>query len=182
MTMLDPNAYINAAAPGRDCGTCTLCCKVYDVPVLAKPAGQWCKHCTPGRGCGIHETRPDHCRAFFCLWMTDARLPDGWKPERSKLVLSIDPRTRFLNVQVDPGSPNAWRGEPYLSQLRGFAKRMIAEERFVMVYVNRNATVILPDKEVSLGMINEGDVLVPRRHVTPLGVSFNFDVRRGGTV
>ena len=26
-------------APGKSCGSCTMCCKVYPVPVLAKPAG-----------------------------------------------------------------------------------------------------------------------------------------------
>ena len=52
--MLNPAEFASQPAPGRECGACTLCCKVFDVPVLEKPAGQWCKHCLPGRGCGIH--------------------------------------------------------------------------------------------------------------------------------
>jgi hypothetical protein len=28
-----------------------------------------------------------------------------WKPERSKMVLTLDPATRFMLVQVDPGAP-----------------------------------------------------------------------------
>ena len=38
--MLDPAATVSAPAPGRSCGTCTLCCKVFDVPALEKLAGQ----------------------------------------------------------------------------------------------------------------------------------------------
>jgi hypothetical protein len=177
---LDPARFANAAAPGRDCGTCTLCCKVYDVPTLAKPVGKWCSHCTPGKGCGIHETRPVHCRSFFCLWMTDAHFTPEWKPDRCKFVMSVDPVTRFLNIQVDPGSPNAWRTEPYHRQLVTWARQMVAEERFVIVFLNKAATIVLPDKEVSLGVLGETDRLIPYRQVTPNGVTYAFDVVRDG--
>jgi hypothetical protein len=178
MTTLDPTLYANTAAPGRDCGSCTLCCKVYDVPSLAKPAGKWCQHCTPGKGCGIHATRPDHCRSFFCLWMTDGTMPPEWKPERCKFVLSVDANTQFLNVQVDPGSPNAWRAEPYLGQLRRWAAQLMPAERFVMIYVNKSATVLLPDREQTLGVLADGDRLMPYRQVTPRGTTYSFEVVR----
>src|SRR5258708_27094970 len=41
--------------PGRECGSCTLCCKVYNIPEIGKAAGKWCKHCTPGKGCYPRE-------------------------------------------------------------------------------------------------------------------------------
>lgn len=175
---LDPASFANVAAPGRDCGTCTLCCKVYDVPSLAKPAGKWCSHCTPGKGCGIHATRPTHCRSFFCLWMTDGHFPPEWKPERCKFVMSVDPVTRFLNIQVDPGSPNAWRAQPFHSELLAWAAKMLPEERFVLIFHNKAATILLPDKEVSLGVLGEGDRMIPYRQVTPRGVTYAFDVLR----
>lgn len=175
---LDPSAFANMAAPGRDCGTCTLCCKVYDVPSLSKPAGKWCSHCTPGKGCGIHETRPTHCRSFFCLWMTDSHFTPEWKPERCKFVMSRDPITRFLNVQVDPGSPNAWRAQPFHRQLTLWAGQMMPEERFVVIFINKTATILLPDREIPLGVLGEGDRLVPYRQTTPNGVSYSFEVLR----
>ena len=70
-----------SVVPGRSCGTCTLCCKVFPVPDLAKPAGKWCQHCQPGKGCRIHETRPEVCRKFFCGWMVSPGLGPEWKPE-----------------------------------------------------------------------------------------------------
>ena len=36
-------------------------------------------------------------------------------------VLTMDPATRWLFVQVDPGAAQAWRKEPYFGQLRRWA-------------------------------------------------------------
>lgn len=173
--MLDPAAFVSEPAPGRDCGTCTLCCKVYDVPALEKPAGKWCRHCTPGRGCGIHETRPQHCRSFHCLWMTQTWLGPEWKPERCKMVLSVDPVTRFLFCQVDPGAPAAWRAEPYYRHLKQWAAGGAAERRHVVVFLNHSATVILPDRDVPLGLISPGDRIVARETVTAAGPTLAFE-------
>ena len=72
---------------GRACGTCTLCCKVVAVTELAKAAGQWCVHCRPGRGCGIHPTRPFVCRGAYCEWMICKGLGPEWKPEKAMAVI-----------------------------------------------------------------------------------------------
>ena len=32
----------------RDCGTCTLCCKVFDVPPVNGNHSVWCQHGVPG--------------------------------------------------------------------------------------------------------------------------------------
>ena len=44
--------------PGRACGTCMMCCKVPYIKEFEKPAGVWCRHAVPGKGCGIYESRP----------------------------------------------------------------------------------------------------------------------------
>jgi len=166
---LDPTQFVTTPAPGRSCGTCTLCCKVFDVPSLDKPMGQWCRHCVQGRGCGIHETRPDHCRAFFCMWMTEGWIGPEWKPDRSKLVLTMNPVTRFLLVQVDPGAPAAWKKEPYYGQLKRWSQAALAEKRHVVVFINKLATVILPDRDVPVGIVEAGDRLVFKERLTPKG-------------
>lgn len=139
------------AAPGKSCGTCTLCCKVMEIPELSKPAGQWCVHCKPGQGCGIHAERPDHCRAFGCLWLTQAWMGPEWKPDRCRFVLSVESKTGFLVLQLDPGHANAWRQEPYHSQLRRWALQAQTNNRFLLVFNRRRATVVLPDGERDLG-------------------------------
>ena len=173
--MLDPAKLVSQPAPGRDCGPCTLCCKVFDVPAVESVAGQWCRHCLPGRGCGIHLTRPDHCRAFHCLWMTEGWIGPEWKPDRSKMVLTLDPTTRFLFVQVDPGQANSWRREPYYGQLKRWAEASLAQKRHVLVFVNKLATVVLPDRDVPLGAFEPGDRLVARERKTPTGVAIDVE-------
>jgi hypothetical protein len=69
-----------------------------------------------GSGCRIYEDRPEWCRSFLCLWLQDVTMPPEWKPEISKMVLSIHPTTGFIYAQVDPGTPFAWRKEPYFSR------------------------------------------------------------------
>ncbi len=158
--MLDPASFVSTPAPGRDCGTCTLCCKVYEVPAVASPIGQWCRHCLPGRGCGIHATRPDHCRAFHCLWMTTTFLGPDWKPEKAKFVLSVDPATRALLAQVDPGAPKSWLREPYYAQFKRWAREGLTDRRFVSGCGNHLAPLVLPDRDVAIGELTRDMRLV----------------------
>lgn len=152
-----------SAVAGRHCGTCTLCCKVFAIDELGKPEGRWCAHCVPGRGCGIHAGRPQACRDFFCLWLQDAALPEEWKPERAKFVLSVFPATGFVYAQVDPGAPQAWRREPYLSGLTGLAAELLPQGRHVVVFVNREATLIMPTGPLPLGPMSPEDGFVVRQ-------------------
>lgn len=147
------------SAPGRECGTCTLCCKVYDVPDAGATAGNWCPNCLPGRGCKIYEARPQQCRAFLCLWMTQDFLGPEWKPEKARFVLTMDAATRWLFVQADPGAPQAWRKEPYYSQLKRWAA---AGNRPVIVFVRKLATALTPHGEAILGEIGADERLVLR--------------------
>jgi hypothetical protein len=152
-----------------------LCCKVFDVPSLDKPMGQWCRHCKPGQGCGAYDARPDQCRAFNCLWITQDWLGPEWKPDRSKMVLTVDPATRFLLVQLDPGQPSAWKREPYYGQLKRWAASALNERRHVVVFLNKSATVVLPDRDVALGVIEPGERIVARERVTPSGVMIEVE-------
>ena len=141
-----------SAAPGRECGSCTLCCKVYALPELEKPPGVWCKHCAPGKGCEIHDAPPpEQCRQFFCLWMTDGKMPDEWRPDRAKFVLTIFPPNGFVYGQVDPGSPGAWRRQPYYDGLRAMARTLLDERRHVIMFVGDEATLVMPDEALPLG-------------------------------
>ncbi|GJE76361.1 CxxCxxCC domain-containing protein [Methylorubrum suomiense] len=177
--MLDPATVIAKPAPGRACGPCTLCCKVYEVPAVESPAGRWCKHLKAGSGCGIHAQRPDHCRAFHCLWMTEEWMGPEWRPDRAKMVLSLDPVTRFMNVQVDPGQANSWKRAPYHDQLRRWAAASLPLQRYVLVHTGAVTTVVLPDRDVPLGSFGPGDRLVARERMTPTGLTADVEKVRG---
>lgn len=131
--------------------------------------GSWCRFCAPGKGCSNYEARPDTCRTFNCLWILSDILGPEWKPEKSKLVLAIDPRTNFLMIQVDPGAPRAWRAEPYFSQIRNWAVVGDQTGRRVVIFVNDKATVVLPDGEHDIGVIAPGEKIQVQRPSSPRG-------------
>ena len=177
--MLEQTTLAPGPVEGRACGSCTLCCKVYDVAAVDSPAGVWCRHCKPGRGCGIWETRPPgQCRSFDCLWLTQGWLGPEWKPERAKFVITLEPASRFMLVQVDPGAPRAWRTEPYYSQLRRWAVAAVPEHRLVIVFLNRSATVVLPERDLELGIVGPHDRILVRPRQTAQGLLLDVSKSR----
>jgi hypothetical protein len=168
-----------ASSPAaRQCGGCTLCCKVLGIEELAKPAGAWCPHCTPGRGCGIYDRRPGECRTFSCSWLLDSSFPESWRPDRSKLVFYPDQGTRNIAVHVDPGTPDAWRREPYNSWLRNKAAQGLNIGASVLVSVGRNATLVLPQGERFVGPVSAGDRVRLSRTNGPQGPMLEVTVIR----
>lgn len=80
----------------RSCGECQLCCKLFPVPVLGKPAGEWCRHSCAG-GCAIHGSqRPEVCLQYDCYWRDHDEVPDACRPDRIGIVV-----TEAGNVSVD---------------------------------------------------------------------------------
>jgi hypothetical protein len=160
--------------PSRSCGTCNLCCKVYSIKELSKPAGRWCSHCVRGTGCGIHPDRPRSCSEFFCSWLVDPNLGPEWKPEVCRFVLSADAAHRAIMVTVDPGRPRAWKREPYYAVLKKFSEVFFRINQKVLVSLNGHVTVILPDRDVPVGAIARGDEIVLWRE----GLAYGAKLRR----
>lgn len=69
-----------------ECGECTLCCKLLDLPWVDSPIGKWCKYCIPGKGCSIHDIKPEPCRLFRCAWLKMEKVKLGLRPDRSKVI------------------------------------------------------------------------------------------------
>lgn len=140
-------------APGKACGACTLCCKLFEIDWLEapKPAGQWCQHCTPGRGCGIWQNLPAGCATYFCVWRLDPALTESWRPDRARFILTHAHHEAPLAVLVDPGAPDAHRKEPYRTQLAQTA-RGILEGRgsTLVVFVGAKRFLLFPDMEVPI--------------------------------
>jgi hypothetical protein len=111
----------------QSCGSCSLCCRLLEVPQAGKQSEQWCPHCKPGKGgCSIYETRAAPCRDWGCLWLTSPELGDEWFPKRCGMVLSSNydaDGSIVIRVIVDPRTPNVWREEPYFQQINPMAMR-----------------------------------------------------------
>ena len=158
--------------PGRACGTCTLCCKVVSIPELDKAAGEWCRHCKPGRGCGVHLTRPFVCRGAYCEWMISKGLGPEWKPEKSKFALFKTNGGRRLTAHVDPGYPSAWRRSPYYENFKQWAReaaQKMPDMHVVDVMIGESSIVILPDRDVDLGIIAADEFVRLDKKVGPNG-------------
>ena len=163
----------------RSCGECTMCCKLLDVVALAKPAGSWCAHCAPGRGCGIYEGRPGECRSFRCGWLVDEKLGEEWRPSRSRIMLVSEAGSNRIAAHVDPARPDAWRRAPFHGVLRGWARAAARVRGQIVVYVGRRATVVLPDRDVDLGVLEDDEVIATREFSGPTGVKLEaFKLRR----
>jgi Fe-S-cluster containining protein len=158
--------------PGRSCGTCTMCCKVYTIPELKKRAGDWCVHVMRGRGCGIYENRPALCQHFYCTWRLDATLGPEWKPDKSHFVVALDlTGYRALTLTLDPGMPLAWKKEPYYSVIKGWAEKFFQKNKKVLVLNRGFVTVVLPDRDVPLGVISPGEEILIYREGSTYGAT-----------
>jgi hypothetical protein len=147
-----------APSSKKACGDCTLCCKVMAIEELAKPVSSWCPHCEPGRGCLIYANRPIECQTFSCLWLVNDALDPYWKPSKSRLVLTTS--EDGIEIRCDPGFPDAWRKEPYRSEIHQWA--VSGETRDVTVIVISGPKIILvtPDREFDLGVVGPDERIV----------------------
>lgn len=117
----------------RTCGTCTLCCRLPDIDELSKLANAWCIHCVDGMGCKIYQNRPQTCRDFLCLWMTDNRLGPEWEPAKSHMMIYT--QGPQITVLVDPDYPDSWKAEPYALQLKQWAGNAENNGGYMIVFV-----------------------------------------------
>ncbi|MEA2876313.1 MAG: hypothetical protein QOF14_1509 [Hyphomicrobiales bacterium] len=165
----DHNARV---VPGRECGTCTLCCKVAAVEEVDKPNGVWCTHCLSGRRCTIYDQRPPSCRTFYCQWMVEKSLGPEWKPERAKFALVKTEGGRRLTALVDPGFASAWRRSPYYENLKRWAvdaSRRLPDVYLVDVLLGQRSIVILPDRDVDVGVLAHDEGLHLAYRSTAMG-------------
>ena len=156
-------------APGRACGSCTLCCKVMRIRELDKPPGEWCPHCAIGKGCKIYDSRPEDCRIFYCGYLIWDTLPDYWFPANSKIVVTSELGGDRLTFHVDPARPDAWRKEPFYSDIRRMSANRPHKLAQVLVRVDRNSTVIFPEREIELGYVSPDERIITFEIMTPNG-------------
>ena len=91
--------------PGRDCGTCNVCCVALTIndPALKKVQGYRCPNTLPDKSCAIYESRPRTCRTFYCGWR---RLK--WIKDRA-LTASPQPYAALARLYARAGKPDDMR-------------------------------------------------------------------------
>jgi len=139
------------ALEGRNCTGCTRCCELLSVAELDKPPMVACTHCHVTGGCRIYRHRPTECRQFFCGYLLDPALDERWKPSRSKLVVAFDEYPYAVAIHVDAASPNAWRREPYYSQIRRWARSAARRHTQVVVWQGDTKIIVSPEPCSTVG-------------------------------
>ena len=159
MSLTDTKAPVR----GRQCGKCSMCCKLMEIKELQKPGGSWCQYVSKGCGCSIYTSRPPSCAAFGCGYLHWPMAGDHWFPAKCKMVIVAENETRMA-IHVDPSTPNAWKAEPHYSDLKEWARhasRIPGQQ--LLVTVGGRMFVILPDKDVDLGLVSEDEIVFSGR-------------------
>ena len=68
-------------------------------------------------------------------------------------------RPHQILLLVDPSQPLSWRHDPYYRQLKDWARAGVdaRPRQQVLVYIKERIIVVLPNKEVDLGVIANED-------------------------
>lgn len=117
------------------CGACTLCCKLTEVPELAKPVNQWCQFCSDG--CSRYDNRPASCVNFECLWFANETLPESLRPDNCHVVFERLHGYQIFLALVDPDHKMAW--------IRGDVPKLIGT-----LQRQEYAVAVSPDRHVFL--------------------------------
>lgn len=139
----------------RQCGGCTLCCKLLPVRELDKGAGERCRHQVTGKGCRVYGSArmPPSCRLWSCAWLTGADV--GSRPDRAHYVVDIMPDyvtvvdnatgdrrpLQVVQVWIDPKFPDAHRDPALRAYLAERGKEGVAA---IIRYNNRSAFTLMP--------------------------------------
>ena len=163
-----------ASAPApRECGACSLCCKLLGVDSISKEAGVWCSHCTTKGGCAIYAERPQECQNFICAWLQSPALDERWKPSVCRFVVAPEHGGTKLKVAVDPARPDAWRKEPFYSHFKNWIRQGASHGCELIVSIGKRTIVMLPDRDVDLGQLRDDERVAIGRAETPFGPRFD---------
>jgi hypothetical protein len=143
----------------RQCGSCTLCCKLLPmqgaeqpkevdtkarmraagidvpdmIPVFDKAAGARCPHQRHKAGCTVYDRRPFGCRYWECLWLSGDDTADMRRPDRAHYVL--DPAIDYITVvapsgeRIPYGAVQVWVDRDYPDAHRDPVLRAFIERR-----------------------------------------------------
>jgi hypothetical protein len=108
--------------------------------------------------------------------MIGAEIGAHWKPATSHMVLTRESAANRISIYVDDDFTDAWRQEPYISEIKQWAVTAAHNAGQVVVWQGLNAIAILPDREKDLGIVRDGQILVFGRRTGPSGPIFDAKV------
>lgn len=107
-------------------------------------------------------------------------MPADWQPDRAKFFI-FHSRPNQYDIVVDPGSPHAWKAPHYYGAIKQIAASYAEQGILVVVCIGSRRIVLLPDRDVDLGMQAMGKEIILIRDIGPQGVDFNVEIGGGDT-
>ena len=86
-----------------------------------------------------------------------------WRPSNSKIVLAADADHNRIVAHVDPDRPRAWLKDPFYKTLKEWSIAAMPQDGQVLVCIGRKMIVILPNKDVHLGIVADDEVIVTKQ-------------------
>jgi hypothetical protein len=125
----------------RQCGDCTLCCRLLPVRTLGKGAGERCRY-QRHKGCSVYATLgrvSPECKLWNCRWLVNNDTANLSRPDRSHYVIDLVPdfvtlrddatgeaqHVEVVQIWVDPKYPDAHRDPGLRAYLERRAKQNI---------------------------------------------------------
>jgi hypothetical protein len=98
----DARAIIRPPTTLRSCGTCSLCCKLYEISELNKPARVWCRHCRPRQG-GLLDLPGApialrQVRLPLAHWPARRRVAATTVEDRGQIILGFEARPSDFRI------------------------------------------------------------------------------------
>jgi len=109
----------------RNCGGCSACCTVLNIPEVNSPAFQPCSHLCV-QGCGIYDSRPGVCRDYYCEWAL-GNAPEWMKPDLCGVVPGHTNGNTAMHLR------EVWPGASRSSEVRRFIRAANARGVHVVV-------------------------------------------------
>jgi hypothetical protein len=141
-----------------------------NIDELQKPRQQWCEHCDIGVGCTIYDTKPPTCSGFYCSYLVHKAIGEEWRPSACGIVLHYDAPTNCISIHVDEDRKDAWREEPFYSQIKNWAVSTAAAGGYVLVWAEGKVMLLTRDSEIDAGPVRSDQSIVLHERPTAFGV------------
>ena len=77
-------------------GDCTMCCDIFPVKWLNKPANTICKYCD--KGCTIHDAKQSECTDFNCAYIQMEAVHIDLRPDKCGVIFEKITRRIFIGT------------------------------------------------------------------------------------
>ena len=111
-----------AAAPGKSCGACTMCCSALEIAAFQEAGRPVMRELPPWRRLCDLRRAPEVCRDFECEWLTRRDLPRQLRPDLVGTILMEDGDSDEYRAVCAPEKPMAWRHPRVFAHLVAVAK------------------------------------------------------------